>query len=109
MFTHLPTEKSHKLKAELGMIFTGAKLLAAKHRASLLPAVRGNELPQVIDCRNGVQIALALRVPPGEQAVSAQHDPVAGWILLHRALQHHCQFEAGPLPGHPCKVMMKLK
>ena len=44
-----------------------------------------DELADLIDDGEGVQVALALRLAPGEQAVAAEHDAVAAGILADGA------------------------
>src|SRR6185437_1020381 len=66
-----------------------------------------DKLPQLIDYADCVLVAFLLRVSPGEQAVTAQHDAVAVRTLLHRAPQHHGQFESRPLPRHPDEMVVK--
>ena len=57
--------------------------------------------------RDCVFVALLLRISPGEQAVTAQHHAVAVRTLLHRAPQHHGQFESRTLPWHPDQMVVK--
>ena len=67
-----------------------------------------NELADLVDDGERVQVALALRLAPGKQAVAAQHDAVAAGILLDGALHHHGQLKAGALPGHPDQRVAEL-
>src|SRR5690349_7303886 len=66
--------------------------------------MRCDELPKLIDGSNAVQIALALRVAPREQAMSAKYDPIAVRVFGHRLLQHQAQFKSRSLPGQPYHV-----
>jgi hypothetical protein len=66
-----------------------------------------NKLPQLVDDADCVLVAFLLRISPGEQAVTSQHDAVAVWTLLHRAPQHHGQFESRALPRHPDEMVVK--
>ena len=43
-----------------------------------------DELPDLVDDGEGVHVALALRLAPGEEAMAAQHDAVAAGIFAHR-------------------------
>src|SRR3954466_3378857 len=58
----------------------------------------GDELAHLVDGTNAVQIALALRVAPSEQAVAAENQAFRAWIVLYRALQHKSKLKPGPLP-----------
>ncbi len=60
-----------------------------------------DELAHLVDGLDAADVALALRVAPGEQAVAAEDDAVAAGIVLDRLAQHQRQLEAGPLPRHP--------
>ena len=75
-------------------------------RAFLLDVIH-NKLSQLIDDRDRIFVALLLRISPGKEAVAAQHDAVAVRTLLHRAAQHHGQFESRTLPWHPDQMMVK--
>src|SRR6478752_705658 len=66
-----------------------------------------HKLPQLVDDADCVLVALLLRISPGKQAVTAQHHAVAVWTLLHRAPQHHGQFESRALPRHPDEMVIK--
>ncbi len=48
----------------------------------LCDAVALDELANLVDYREGIQIALALRFTPGKQPVTAEHDAIASGILL---------------------------
>ena len=58
---------------------------AAEARVALGDSVAMNELADLVDDGEGVQIALALRLAPGEEAVAAEHDAVAAGILAYDA------------------------
>ena len=66
-----------------------------------------DKLPELVDDGNGVFIALSLRISPGEEAVTAEDDTVTIRTCLHRAAQHHGQFEAGALPWNPNQMVVK--
>jgi hypothetical protein len=60
-----------------------------------------DELPHLIDGLDAVQITLALRRTPREEAVAAQDDAVAARMFLDRLAQHQRQLESRPLPRDP--------
>src|SRR3954452_546170 len=68
----------------------------------------GDELAHLVDGTNAVQIALALRVAPGEQAVAAENQAFRAWIVLYRALQHQSKLKPGPLPWKPRDLSSEL-
>src|SRR3954465_5878041 len=74
---------------------------ATEERFAAARLVRLDELTHLIDVPDAIQVALFLRLPPGEQAVTAEDQPVGARRALDRALQHQGQLEAGPLPRHP--------
>ena len=70
--------------------------------------VAGDELAELVDDGDGVEVALALGVAPGEEAVAAEHDAVAAGGLRDDAAQHHAQLKAGALPGQPGELVAEL-
>ena len=63
--------------------------LGYRSAKALFPGLmRCDELPKFIDGSDAVQIALALRVSPREQAVAAKYDAIAVRVIRHRLLQH---------------------
>src|SRR5262249_59517535 len=70
--------------------------------AGPLPAcVIVHERAHLIDGPDAVLIAVALRVAPREQPVTAEHDALAPGMIGDRRLQHHGELEPGTLPRHP--------
>ena len=67
-----------------------------------------NKLPQLIDDRNRIQIALALRIAPRKQPMPAQHHAIAPRRLSNDLLQHHAQLKPRPLPRQPGQLVPKL-
>ena len=67
-----------------------------------------DKLPDLVDYGQRIQIALALRLPPGKQSMAAQHNPIAAGILLGRPLHHHRQLKARPLPRQPHQRVTEL-
>ena len=67
-----------------------------------------DELANLVDDRDGIQIRFALRIAPGKQAMAAKHHSIAPRHFLHRTIQHHRQFKAGPLPGNPYQLVLEL-
>ncbi len=57
--------------------------------------------------RDRIFVALLLRISPGKEAVAAQHHAIAVRTLLHRAPQHHGQFESRTLPRHPDEMVVE--
>ena len=66
-----------------------------------------DELAELIDDRDRVEIALPLGVSPGEEAMAAEDDSIAT-RRFHCTPQHHGQFKAGALPGHPDELVVEL-
>src|ERR1700761_8012279 len=67
--------------------------------------MRFNEVGELIDHTERIQIALALRIAPGEQAMAAKHDTIARRLLLNRPLHHHRELEPWTLPRYPDQLM----
>src|SRR5437763_1286413 len=67
-----------------------------------------NELAHLIDGADAVQVALALRVAPSEQAMAAQKHSVASRVVLHDLLELQGQLKAGPLPRKPLYFASEL-
>ena len=70
--------------------------------------VARDELSDLVDDGEGVDVALALRLAPGEEAVAAEHDAVAAGIVADRLAHHQAELKAGALPGNPDQVMAEL-
>ena len=60
-----------------------------------------NELTDLVDEGDGVEVALALGIAPGEETVAAENDAVAAGVVLDRFTHHEAEFKAGTLPGNP--------
>ena len=67
-----------------------------------------DELADLVDDGDGVEVALALRVAPGEEAVAAEDDAVAAGCFRDSLAQHHAELEAGALPGEPGELVAEL-
>src|SRR5580704_18665112 len=67
-----------------------------------------DKLAELVDDRYRVVVTFALRATPCKQAVAAQHHTVAPRRLLDDLLQHHAKLKAGPLPGQPRQLEVKL-
>src|SRR6201995_3735532 len=67
--------------------------------------MRFNEVGELIDHTERRQIALALCIAPGEQAMAAKYDAIARRLLLNRPLHHHGELEPRTLPWHPDQLM----
>ena len=66
-----------------------------------------HELSELIDDRDRGEIALALRVSPCEETMTAEHDSVAPGVCFDCSLQHHCKLKTRPLPRHPDDAVAK--
>src|SRR5262249_20833117 len=97
----------HDLRRNLLAVFTRLCLATAEDLITCL-RVTLNKLPDLIDDRDGVQIALALRIAPRKQSVSAQHNSVATRRVGNNLPQHHAKLKARPLPRQPCQLVPKL-
>src|SRR5207302_3945742 len=65
------------------------------------PNVIVDELAHLVDRLHAVDVAVAPAVAPGEQAVAAEHDPVATGMIHDRLSKHQRELEARTLPRHP--------
>ena len=71
------------------MILKSGGTVSAKQIGSPSFEVFGYELPELVDDRDGVQVALTLCVSPGKETVAAENDTVAVWRLFYGIAQHH--------------------
>src|SRR5580692_10710927 len=71
------TNNREKVMSESGMIFKNGCGASTKKFCSALLKMLRHELPQLIDDRDGVDVALALGIAPSEQPMSAKDDAVA--------------------------------
>ena len=67
-----------------------------------------NELTDLIDDRDGGKVALALRLAPCKETMSAEHHAVAAGYRRHGFPQHHRKLKARPLPRHPHQLVAEL-
>ena len=58
-------------------------------------------MADAVDDAEGVEVALALGLAPGEEAVAAEDDAVAAGVFTDNAAHHQAQLEAGTLPWKP--------
>src|SRR5690348_11495092 len=63
-----------------------------------------NKLAHLINGSNAVQIALALRVTPGKEAMAAEQNTITSGGLFDGLFQLERQFKTGTLPGKPHDV-----
>src|SRR3954462_6030850 len=68
----------------------------------------GDKVAHLVDGTNAIEIAVALRVAPGEQAMAAKNQSFCAGILLYRPLQHESKFKPRPLPWKPCDLSSEL-
>src|SRR5271165_3495857 len=95
------TNHREKVLSENEMIFNNGCAASTKKFCSALLKMLQNKLPQLVDDRNGVDVALALRFAPSEEPMSAENDPVTVRRLCYGFAQHHGQLKAGALPRQP--------
>ena len=72
---------------------------ASEDRDPLL--VLQDEGPELVDDGRRVEVALARRGAPREQAVAREDDAIGVRAFLDRLAQHHRELESRPLPGQP--------
>src|SRR5277367_695943 len=87
------------------MIFKNARPASTKKLCSTFLKMLRNKLPQLVDDRDGVDIALALRLAPSEEPMSAEDNPVAVGRLFYGFAQHHGQLKARALPRQPNQLV----
>jgi hypothetical protein len=100
-------DDGHQFQRDSLALGVGADLRAAE-ADSLLLRMLLRELAELIDDGNGAEVALALRLAPGEEAVAAEDDPVATGCGGDRIAQHQGEFKAGTLPRHPHHLVPEL-
>ena len=67
-----------------------------------------DKLAHFVDGADAVQIALALSLAPGEQAMAAQQNAFRTRVLPDGIFEHESQFEAGTLPRQPNDLTVEL-
>src|SRR5579863_9714532 len=67
-----------------------------------------NKLADLVNDGDGVQIALALGLSPGEEAVAAQHDAVTSRVFAYGVAHHQPKFKSRALPGNPDEGVVEL-
>src|SRR5271168_2044978 len=87
-------QEGENIESKLPPVFQRPMLAASEEVCAAPLDMIDHELSKLVDDRDGIQIALALRASPGKQAVPAEHDAVATRILAHSFLQHHAQLES---------------
>ena len=105
---HLAAKIRCDLNGKLLAIAAGWHNFPAEPGRAFLNSVAMNELPDLVDDGKRVQVALALRLAPGEQSVAAQHDAVATGIRFDSLAHRQSQFKAGPLPWNPNQRVIEL-
>jgi hypothetical protein len=83
-------------------------VFAAEPGCALHQAVALNELADLVNERDGIEVAFALGFTPGEEAVTAEDDAVASGVVEHRLAHHQAQLKARTLPWDPDEVMVEL-
>ena len=90
-----------KISAAMSFAILHWRVLQSTKQSSLFRLMSLNELAHLIDGANAIQVTLALRHAPGEQAMAAKDQPLRPGIFLHRLFDHQRQFKPGALPGNP--------
>src|SRR5579872_1273255 len=67
-----------------------------------------DEFAHLIDGVNAIEVALALGVAPGEEAMTSENEAICRWILFNGAFNHERKFESGALPGKPCDIAVEF-
>ncbi len=80
----------------------------AEARRSLGFTVTRDELPDLIDDGDGVQVALALGLSPGEEAVATEYDAIAAGMVTDGVPHHEAKIESGALPWNPDQRVVVL-
>ena len=78
--------------------------MSARVRRTIAPffvLMLSNEFAHLVDGVNAVQVAIALRHAPCEQAMAAQQDAFRAGVCLDGLFDQERQFEAGTLPWNP--------
>ena len=96
------------LDGEPGAGGAGGDDFAAEADGSFFRGVALDELADLVDDGEGVQVALALGLAPGEKAVAAQDDAVAAGVFADCEAHRQAQFKAGTLPGKPDEGVVEL-
>ena len=80
-------------------------MLCIAEADTLLCAMLQHKLTKLIDDRDRIQIAPALRLAPRKQTMAAQYNTIAARNFSHAALQHHRELKARALPRQPDKLV----
>src|SRR5215469_13799219 len=99
----------HHLRSNLLAILAGRGLRAAEALVVAARAMALDELADLIDDRDGVEVALALRVAPGKETMAAEDDAIAAGRLADDLAEHHAELKARALPGQPGELVAKLR
>src|SRR5215472_16893343 len=99
----------HHLRCNLLAILAGRGLRAAEALIVVARAMALDELADLIDDRDGVEVALALRIAPGEETVAAEDDAVAAGCFADDLAEHHAELKARALPRQPGELMAELR
>src|SRR6185437_7199311 len=102
------TDARKDIECDRGAVVAGLMHCAAECGLALGFIVLLDELTDLVNDGDGVEIAFALRVAPGEETVAAEDNAVAAGILLDSAFQHHSQLKSRSLPGKPDELVAEL-
>src|SRR6266700_6008554 len=67
-----------------------------------------NEFAHLINGMNAVQVTLALRHSPSEEAMAAEDKSHGAGIVFDRPFNQKCEFETRALPGNPRDLATKF-
>ena len=101
-------EVGRDLDCERCAIGAGWDGFSSKASGAFGEAVVVDELADLIDEGDGVQIAFALSLAPGEKAMSAEDDAVAVRIVGDGLAHDEAELEAGAQPGNPDERVVEL-
>src|ERR1700677_2832347 len=103
--------RSSKCRQNLGcyvLAILNRDVLDSAEQRALLRLMFKNELAHVVNGVNAVQIALALRLSPGKQAMAAKNQAFRSGIVPDCFFKHKRQFKSGTLPGKPYDFAVKF-
>src|ERR1700744_899310 len=98
----------HQLGGDLLAVVAYGGLCAAEALVVRACRMALDELTDLVDDGDRVQVAVALRVAPGEEAMAAEDHTVAVGSLRDDFAEHHAELEAGALPGKPGELVAEL-
>ena len=104
---HSAAQSGKNLGSDL-LAIGGRIVFEAAEDRTFLVLVLVDKLAHFVDGADAVQIALALSLAPGEQAMAAQQNAFRTRVLPDGIFEHESQFEAGTLPRQPNDLTVEL-